>query len=87
MEITRKNNSDNDPGRGQREERGYGRGVNRGGNRGRNKGGAFGVGGYCICAKCGTKVEHQQGVKCTTVKCPECGHVMVREELLNSKKK
>ncbi len=62
---------------------GEGRGLGNGGGRGRNRGGSFGVGGYCVCAKCGAKVEHQQGVKCTTVKCPECGHIMVREELLN----
>ncbi len=56
------------------------------GGRGRNKGGAYGLGGFCICVKCGTKVPHQQGVKCTTLKCPNCGHVMVREELLDEKR-
>ena len=65
------------------ENPGEGRGMGRGGGRGRNMGGAFGPGGYCVCAKCGTKVPHEQGVKCTKVKCPGCGHVMVREELLN----
>ncbi len=53
---------------------------------GKNKGGSFGPGGFCICAKCGEKVPHQQGVKCTTQKCPKCGHTMVREELLNKRK-
>ena len=62
--------------------RGEGRGLGKGGGQGRNKGGAFGTGGFCVCAKCGTKAEHQQGVKCTTIKCPECGHIMIREELL-----
>ena len=62
---------------------GQGQGQSRGGGRGRNKGGAFGTGGYCVCASCGEKVPHQQGVKCTTIKCPQCGHAMVREELLN----
>jgi DNA-directed RNA polymerase subunit RPC12/RpoP len=62
---------------------GGGQGLGRGGGRGRNKGGAFGTGGFCVCAKCGEKVPHQQGVKCTTVKCPQCGHTMIREELLN----
>ncbi len=64
---------------------GSGQGLGRGGGRGRNKGGAFGKGGFCVCAKCGEKVPHQQGVKCTTVKCPQCGHAMVREELLNKR--
>lgn len=65
---------------------GSGRGLGRGGGRGRNKGGSFGIGGFCVCAKCGTKIPHQRGVKCTSLKCPNCGHVMVREELLNKKK-
>jgi predicted RNA-binding Zn-ribbon protein involved in translation (DUF1610 family) len=39
-----------------------------------------------VCAKCGTKVQHQQGIKCTTLKCPKCGHTMIREELLNDKR-
>ncbi|UBM63557.1 hypothetical protein LA303_06215 [Candidatus Sulfidibacterium hydrothermale] len=59
-----------------------GKGLGHGGGHGRNHGGGFGVGGYCVCAKCGTKIPHQQGVKCTTVKCPNCGHTMIREELL-----
>jgi len=62
---------------------GGGQGLGRGGGRGRNKGGAFGTGGFCVCAKCGEKVPHQRGVKCTSVKCPKCGHTMIREELLN----
>lgn len=65
---------------------GSGRGQGNGGGRRRNNGGGFSVGGYCVCAKCGEKVPHQQGVKCTTLKCPKCGHTMVREELLNKKK-
>lgn len=65
---------------------GQGRGLGRGGGRGRNKGGAFGTGGYCVCANCGEKVPHRRGVKCTTLKCPKCGKTMIREELLQSKK-
>jgi len=68
-------------GRGQ----GRGGGKNQPGGRGRNKGGAYGPGGYCICAKCKTKVPHQRGQKCAEIKCPECGHPMLREDLLNSK--
>jgi hypothetical protein len=63
--------------------KGSGQGLGRGGGQGRNNGGGFGVGGYCVCAKCGEKIRHKQGMKCTTLKCPVCGHTMVREELLN----
>lgn len=66
---------------------GQGRGQGTGGGRGRNNGGGYSIGGFCICAKCGEKVPHQQGVKCTTLKCPKCGHTMIREELLNEKRK
>ena len=64
---------------------GQGQGRGRGGGKGRNKGGAYGPGGYCICAKCNTKVPHERGAKCTQLKCPECGHTMIREELLKNK--
>jgi len=56
------------------------------GGGGRNHGGGFGRGGYCICAACGHKLPHEQGVKCTGIKCPNCGKTMVRQELLESKK-
>ncbi len=59
-----------------------GKGLGYGGGHGRNKGGGFGIGGYCVCAKCGTKISHKQGEKCTKLKCPKCGHTMIREELL-----
>jgi ribosomal protein S26 len=67
---------------GKNENPGRGKGLGLGGGRGRNKGGAFGTGGFCVCAKCGEKVPHQRGVKCTTLKCPKCGKTMIREELL-----
>ena len=73
-------------GSGQGLGRGSGQGLGRGGGLGRNQGGAFGPGGYCVCAKCGEKIPHQQGTKCTDIKCPKCGHTMVREELLRNKK-
>ncbi|MCD6366864.1 MAG: hypothetical protein J7L46_04915 [Bacteroidales bacterium] len=66
---------------------GSGRGLGRGGGQGRNNGGSFGPGGFCVCAKCGEKVQHQPGAKCTELKCPKCGHTMVREELLEQNKK
>ena len=65
---------------------GRGKGQGTGGGRGRNNGGGYSVGGYCVCVKCGEKISHQQGVKCTNLKCPSCGHTMIREELLNEKK-
>jgi ribosomal protein S26 len=65
---------------------GGGQGRGQGGGQGRNRGGAFGPGGYCVCAKCGAKLPHQRGIKCTTLKCPECGHTMIREELIKQKK-
>jgi hypothetical protein len=76
------NGSGRGQGSGKRDGRGAGRGLGFGGGHGRNKGGAFGTGGYCVCAKCGAKIPHEQGVKCTTLKCPKCEHTMIREELL-----
>ena len=72
--------------KGMDQGKGMGQGKATGsGGRGRKKGGAYGAGGFCICAKCGTKTPHQRGVKCTTLKCPQCGHTMIREELLKDK--
>lgn len=70
-------------GRGRGHGGSHGGGGSFGGGRGRNRGGAFGAGGFCVCAGCGHKEPHQAGVKCTGLKCPECGRTMVREELLN----
>ncbi|MCF8235957.1 MAG: endonuclease Q family protein [Bacteroidales bacterium] len=66
----------------QENDQASGKGLGFGGGKGRNKGGGFGTGGYCVCAKCGRKVPHRQGVKCTSLKCPLCGKPMIREELL-----
>jgi len=52
---------------------------------GYNRGGAYGPGGYCVCLKCGTKIQHTKGIKCTTLKCPECGHTLIRDELIRKK--
>ena len=73
-------------GKGKGSGSGGGQGGSQGGGQGRNRGGAFGPGGYCVCAKCGEKVPHERGVKCTNLKCPKCGHTMIREELIKSKK-
>jgi len=37
-----------------------------------------GVEGFCVCPKCGTKVEHKRAEPCNKLKCPQCGAVMVR---------
>ncbi len=60
---------------------GMGRGMGRGGGRGRmggNRPGA-GPGGNCICPNCHTKVPHQAGVPCYSLKCERCGAPLVRE--------
>ena len=72
-------------------EKGYidtgdGKGLGKGGGRGKNGGGGFSIGGYCVCSKCGKKVEHRRGVPCTDMKCSDCGISMIREELLNAKR-
>jgi DNA-directed RNA polymerase subunit RPC12/RpoP len=59
-----------------------GKGLGKGDGRGRNNGGAFGNGGYCVCLKCGKRVPHERGAKCTTVECPNCGHRLIRDEIL-----
>ena len=62
---------------------GQGKGLGKGGGRGRNKGRAAGPGGVCVCAKCGEKLPHRRDEKCTTIRCPKCGHPLIREELIN----
>lgn len=42
-------------------------------------------GGYCICAQCGYTVNHQPGVPCKSVFCPECNISMMRSEIPGSK--
>ena len=75
---------DSEKGEG-KHEHGHCHDSEKSGGKGKNKGGSFGEGGFCICAKCGAKIPHQKGIKCTTLTCPACGKTMVREELLQSK--
>jgi hypothetical protein len=70
---------------GGRNGSGKGRGRSQGNGQGQS-GGGYGVRGMCICAKCGTLVPHRQGVPCTQEKCPECGHVMARKEMLDERR-
>lgn len=61
---------------------GTGRGMRGGrgqGGRGRMGGFAAGPSGNCVCPSCGHKAQHQAGVPCTDVKCPNCGSAMTRE--------
>ena len=74
-------------GQGQGSGSGQRNGAGPGAGQGRNKGGAYGPGGFCVCVKCGEKVPHRRGQKCTTLKCPQCGHTMIREELVRDKKR
>jgi len=47
--------------------------------RGRMGGFGMGLGGNCICPKCGATAVHQRGMPCTQQKCPKCGSIMTRE--------
>lgn len=58
---------------------GRGRGAG-GGGKGRRGGSlAAGVGGACVCPKCGHREPHQRGIPCVKRPCPKCGTAMIRE--------
>jgi len=38
-----------------------------------------GPGGYCVCKKCDYRVEHQPGVPCSSLICPNCKTHLTRE--------
>lgn len=60
--------------------RGGGGGRGRGTGPGRMGGSkAAGPDGYCVCPKCGQKVEHTTGKPCYEIKCPKCGTQLTRE--------
>lgn len=58
---------------------GAGRGTGRGQGGGRMGGFGLGVGGSCVCPKCGKTVAHQRGAPCNELKCPDCGSGMTRQ--------
>ncbi|MBF0544508.1 MAG: trypsin-like peptidase domain-containing protein [Candidatus Riflebacteria bacterium] len=50
-------------------------------NRGARMGGwGLGPGGELVCPRCGTRLRHERGVPCYTVRCPRCGAIMQRAE-------
>jgi predicted Fe-Mo cluster-binding NifX family protein len=69
---------------------GFGMGAGRGGGRrrqGRGQGpgagrmggaSAAGLGGVCLCPKCGEKTPHAAGQPCMQMLCPRCGQPMTR---------
>lgn len=61
--------------------RGMGRRIGISGGMGRNRGNRAGAGpsGNCICPKCGAKATHDVGVPCSSVRCPKCNSLMIRE--------
>lgn len=52
------------------------------GGQGRMGGFGLGPGGYVVCLNCGFKMLHQRGTAYDT-RCPKCGSIMIREEILN----
>ena len=74
-------------GKGGKRGRGKGRGSGKNRDFGQGRGRSrkhFGLGpeGFCVCPECKTRIEHQTGIPCIKTKCPECGHLMVREEII-----
>ena len=49
--------------------RGFGQGQQGGGS-----------GGYCICPQCGYSVNHQPGIPCKSLVCPDCKVSLLRNE-------
>ena len=39
----------------------------------------LGPGGFCVCSKCGYKVEHNSGKPCRDISCPKCRVPLERE--------
>ena len=34
---------------------------------------------FCICPKCGNKIDHPRGIPCSSIKCTQCGTFMKGE--------
>lgn len=65
-------------GQGQGQNQGQARGQGRGQGRARQGGMAAGLGGECVCPKCGHTQPHERGIPCIQVMCPACGAAMNR---------
>lgn len=39
----------------------------------------IGRGGFCLCPKCGKKIQHSKGRHCMEERCPKYGAKMVRK--------
>ncbi len=39
----------------------------------------MGIGGRCVCPKCGEMIPHQRGIPCQEERCPACGAKLLRE--------
>lgn len=39
----------------------------------------MGVGGFCICPRCGERTPHTRGVPCQDARCAKCGVKLLRE--------
>jgi hypothetical protein len=66
-------------GGGGRGAQGGGREMGQGGGQGKKGGVGLGVGGNCVCTKCGHTVPHKRGNPCNQMKCPKCGTIMTRQ--------
>jgi uncharacterized Zn finger protein (UPF0148 family) len=40
----------------------------------------LGPDGACVCPGCGYRVQHQAGLSCREMNCPNCGRKLLRED-------
>ncbi len=59
---------------GQHRNKGHRQGFGQG-HRGKSEG------GYCTCTQCGYTLNHQPGIPCKSLFCPECQISLVRSEI------
>lgn len=49
-------------------------------NRERKDRKGLGPDGYCVCPQCNYRIPHQQGISCSSLRCPNCGTNLKREK-------